>query len=63
MSHKVAVHVKSFIQAVFPSGNFSVKNDGLHSVSLLVFFTWSLTKVMDKQNNEFIIYGMWVHKK
>ena len=49
MSNKVAIHVKSFIQAVFPSGNFSVKDGGLHSISLLVFFTWSLAKVVDKK--------------
>lgn len=28
MSNKVAVHVQNFIQAVLPSGNFHMKDDG-----------------------------------
>lgn len=38
MSNKLAIHVKNFIQATFPSGNFSMKDGVLQLISLSMFF-------------------------
>lgn len=62
MSNKVAIHVKHFIQAVFPSGNFSMKDGVLQSIRLWVFSNWPVIKSVGHQGIEFKIYLRTVHR-
>lgn len=62
MSNKVAIHVKHFIQAVIPSGNFSMKDGVLQSIQLGVFFKWPVIKAVGHQSIEFKIYLRTVHR-
>lgn len=62
MSNKVAIHVKHFTQAVFPSGNFSMKDSVLQLIWLWVFFNWPVIKTVGHQSIEFKIYLRTVHR-
>lgn len=61
MSYQVAIQVNNFIQAVFPSGNFSMKVDILQLLPLSAFFNLSLMKTVDNKSNIFNIYLRTVH--
>lgn len=55
MSNKDTIHIQHFIQVVFPSGNFSMSNALLQSMSLSVYFNRLLIKVVNNKSNVFNI--------
>jgi len=55
MSNKDAIHIQNFIQVVFPSGNFSMRDALLQSMSLSVYFNRLLIKFVNNKSNVFYI--------